>query len=142
ASEIAALRRELRDLAARNQRQIDGLQAQVRTLSSALARTRASAALAAPASNAPTRALATEPTPEAVTSHGMPMLPPEMANLPGRSVVPPYTAAGPGTPGPAPVPPGAAMSSGGNRVRLSLSGQVDRARLWGNDGHTSNLRNL
>ena len=144
ASEIAALRRELRDLAARNQRQIDGLQAQMRALSSALAKrppleTKA-AALPPPEPRA--SALKVEPKPETVTPSGMPMLPPEMANLPGRSVVSPYTASGPGTPGPAPVTAAAAMSSGGNRVRLSLSGQVDRALLWGDDGHSSNLRNV
>jgi len=72
----------------------------------------------------------------------MPMLPPEMSNLPGRSVTSPYTAAGPGAPGASSVSPAAAVASGGNRVMLSLSGQVDRALLWGDDGHSSNLRNV
>src|SRR6266849_6838026 len=135
ASEIAALRREMRDLATRNQQQIDGLQAQVRALSAALAKTRPAAATAT--------ALPTAPRPGAdVPRPRMPMLPPEMTNLPGRSVTSPYTAAGPGAPGASSVTPAAAVASGGNRVLLSLSGQVDRALLWGDDGHNSNLRNV
>ena len=146
-SEIAALRRELRNLAASNQRQINGLQAQVRALSSALAKSRAEPATGlrvaeTPAPSAPPSALPVEPRPEGVPRARMPMLPPEMANLPGRSVLSPYTAAGSGAPGPSPVTPAAAMSSGGNRVMLSLSGQVDRALLYGDDGHSSNLRNV
>ncbi len=137
ASEIAALRREMRDLATRNQQQIDGLQAQVRALSAELAKTRPVSGAAAAA------ALPIEPRPGAeVPRARMPMLPPEMSNLPGRSVTSPYTAAGPGAPGPASVTPAAAMSAGGNRVMLSLSGQVDRALLYGDDGHSSNLRNV
>src|SRR6266849_7774346 len=136
ASEIAALRREMRDLAIRSQQQIDGLQAQVRALSAELAKTRPAPA----AATATARPIA--PRPEGLPRPRMPMLPPEMSNLPGRSVASPYTAAGPGTPGPSPVTPAAALASGGNRVMLSLSGQVDRALLWGNDGHNSNLRQV
>ncbi len=137
ASEIAALRREMRDLATRNQQQIDGLQAQVRALSAELAKTRPVSGAAAAA------ALPTAPRPGAeVPRARMPMLPPEMSNLPGRSVTSPYTAAGPGAPGASSVTPAAAVASGGNRVMLSLSGQVDRALLWGDDGHNSNLRNV
>src|SRR5258708_4150858 len=147
ASQIPALRRELRNLAASNQRQINGLQAQVRALSSALAKSRAEPATGlrvaeTPAPSAPPSALPVEPRPEGVPRARMPMLPPEMANLPGRSVLSPYTAAGSGAPGPSPVTPAAAMSSGGNRVMLSLSGQVDRALLYGDDGHSSNLRQV
>lgn len=162
-SEIAALRREMRDLAARNQQQIDALQRQVRALSSALAKRRGvpatAAASGAPAArpgpgpaaprvaetSAPTRPgpLPIEPAPNVpLLKPGMPMLSPAMTNLPGRSVTPPYTAGGPGAPGPMAVTPAAAMSSGGNRVRLSVSGQVDRALLYGNDGHNSNVRNV
>jgi hypothetical protein len=157
ADEIGALRRELRALAAKDQQQIDALQRRVQALSAALAKSRtppptASATPRAaippvatlpiepkPGANVP---LPIEPKPESVSPSGMPMLPPQMLNLPGRSVVPPYTAGGPGLPGPAPVTPAAAMSSGGNRVRLSLSGQVDRALLYGNDGLSSNLRQV
>src|SRR6266851_5863419 len=90
ASEIAVLRRELRNLAVSNQRQINGLQAQVRALSSALAKSRAEPATGlrvaeTPAPSAPLRALPIEPRPGAeVPRARMPMLPPEMSNLPGR----------------------------------------------------------
>jgi hypothetical protein len=40
------------------------------------------------------------------------------------------------------VTPAAAITSGGSRVALSLSGQVNRALLYGNDGHNSNLRQV
>jgi hypothetical protein len=164
ASEIAALRRELKELATKNQQQIDALQRQVHELSTALGKSRATSASApAPAASReakprpgspqatetmpPTAAvtgLAVEPKagPEVEAMTQMPRLPPSMFNLPGRSVVPPYTGAGPGTPGASPDTPAAPVSSGGNRVTLTLSGQVDRALLYGNDGHNSNLRQV
>ncbi len=46
------------------------------------------------------------------------------------------------TPGSVPPTPAAPVSSGGDRVKLSISGQVDRALLYGNDGKASNLRNV
>jgi hypothetical protein len=155
AGEIAALRRELGVLAVRQQQQIDALQRQVRALSAELARhraepTSAAAVRFAPAPAAPRVAetrprsgLPTAPKPEEVAPVAqMPMLPPQMYNLPGRSVVPPYTGAGPGEIGPAPVTPAAPLTSGGNKVMLSLSGQVNRALLWGDDGVASNLRQV
>jgi hypothetical protein len=187
-SEIAALRRELGVLAAKNQQQIDTLQQQVRKLSAELARSRRGRATAAapgvaepaeprvaetppsvaagthpaepkPGASVPPgpagRGAAETPPPVAAGTHPAepipgayvpapeaPRLPPEMANLPGRSVAAPYTAAGPGAPGPIPVTPAAPTTSGGNRVMLSLSGQIDRALLWGNDGIASNLRQV
>ena len=56
ASEIAALRRELKDLATRNQHQIDTLQHQVRELSAELAKTRRGRATAAAAPAGPVAA--------------------------------------------------------------------------------------
>lgn len=153
ASEIAALRQELKALAARNQQQIDTLQRQVRDLNAELARRRgAPPAGPAVAAAAPPRAAAApgvaaslpeEPRPmEFAPVTAAPMLPPQMQNLPGRSVTPPYTATGPGTPGPYVVTPAAAVSSGGSRVALGLSGQVDRALLYGFDGVNSKLRQV
>jgi hypothetical protein len=174
ASEIAALRRELGALAARNQQQIDALQHQVRELSAELAKSRRGRATAAaspalpiepkPGAGVPetaetrsaeTRTAETPPSGAPMTHPAepkpgafvapvpqAPQLPPEMSNLPGRSVAAPYTAAGPGAPGPIPVTPAAPTTSGGNRVMLSLSGQIDRALLWGNDGIASNLRQV
>src|SRR5258707_4150973 len=102
ASEIAALRQELKALATRNQQQIDSLQHQVRELSAALRKSRttnATAAVVAPAAEpraesasprvaetTPPTAMAgrlpVEPRPESVSPSGMPMLPPQMLNLP------------------------------------------------------------
>src|SRR5438067_11455783 len=63
-------------------------------------------------------------------------------NLPGRSVGPPNTASGVGTPG-APQPePAAPISSARDRIKVSLSGQVDRALLYGDDGKSNALRNV
>ena len=54
-------------------------------------------------------------------------------NLPGRSVGPPNTASGVGTPG-APQPePASPISSARDTIKVSLSGQVDRALLYGDD---------
>src|SRR5580704_6635651 len=187
ASEIAALRRELGALAARNQQQIDALQHQVRDLSAELAKSRRGRATATAATHPaepkpgaeaaetpPSTAAAThpaepkpgagpgapattvappgtmagvhpaEPKPgaEFIPPVAEPRLPPEMFNLPGRSVLPPYTATGPGAPGAAPVTPAAPLTSGGNRVTLSLSGQIDRALLYGDDGVNSKLRQV
>src|SRR3981081_119881 len=63
-------------------------------------------------------------------------------NLPGRSVGPPNTASGVGTPG-APQPePAAPISSARDRIKVSLSGQIDRALLYGDDGKSNALRNV
>ena len=63
-------------------------------------------------------------------------------NLPGRTVGPPTTATGVGTPG-APQPVAAApISSGGDKIKVSFSGQVDRAEIYGNDGISNNFRNV
>ena len=63
-------------------------------------------------------------------------------NLPGRSAVQPYTAANVGTPGDIAPIPAAPMAAGADRVRLTLSGQVDRMLLYGNDGRNSAVRNV
>jgi hypothetical protein len=63
-------------------------------------------------------------------------------NLPGRSVGPPGTASGVGTPG-APMPePAAPISSARDTIKVSLSGQVDRALLRGDDGKSNAIRNV
>jgi len=63
-------------------------------------------------------------------------------NLPGRSAVQPYTAANAASPGGVAPIPAAPVSAGGDRVRLSLSGQVNRMLLYGNDGQASAVRNV
>ena len=63
-------------------------------------------------------------------------------NLPGRSAVAPYTLPTAATPGSVPPVAAAPVSSGGDRVKLSVSGQIDRAVIYGNDGKASNVRNV
>jgi hypothetical protein len=71
-------------------------------------------------------------------------------NVPGRSGYPPESSNGaPGYPYPAaPTTPyfGAVatnpVGSGNSRVRLSLSGQIDRTEVYGNDGKAAEFRNL
>jgi predicted porin len=63
-------------------------------------------------------------------------------NLPGRSVGPPNTASGIGTPGAPPPEPAAPISSARDKIKVSLSGQVDRALLYGSDGKSNAIRNV
>ncbi|GGF26997.1 hypothetical protein GCM10011611_36260 [Aliidongia dinghuensis] len=63
-------------------------------------------------------------------------------NLPGISVVPPYTLLAPGPPDAVPKVAAAPVSSGGDRLKLSVSGQVDRMEIYGNDGRSSTVRNV
>jgi len=89
ASEIAALRRELKDLAVRNQHQIDTLQHQVRELSAELAKTRRGRATAAAAPAGPVAAA--EPKPGAFVQEA-----PPPAGQPSAAAAKPPVAAGVG----------------------------------------------
>src|SRR6266404_1671447 len=91
ASEIAALRRELKDLAVRNQHQIDTLQHQVRELSAELAKTRRGRATAAAAPAGPVAAA--EPKPGAFVQEA-----PPPAGQPSAAAAKPPVAAGPREP--------------------------------------------
>jgi len=126
--QLDEMTRQLQDAQQRNQRDVSTLNDRIETLQQQLGR---QAGLTVVESGKP-------PPPDArdvvVTQ--------QPGNLPGRSVAPPYTAAGPATPGSVPPTPAAPVSSGGDRVKLSISGQVDRALLYGNDGKASNLRNV
>ena len=66
-------------------------------------------------------------------------------NLPGRSIGPPNTAIGAtgvGPPGAPPAVAAAPVAAGADKVRISLSGQINRAIIYGNDGKSSNFRNV
>lgn len=63
-------------------------------------------------------------------------------NLPGRSVMPPYTVPELSRTGSTPPTPAAPVSSAGDRIRLSVSGQINRMELYGNDGRNSAVRNV
>jgi len=134
--DIAALQRELKELTRKNQEQIEALKRQLRDLSAHLAERRAAPRPAAVASIKPKSA------PFASPLAATPRLPPKLYNLPGRSTLAPYTETGSGPPGAAPVKPAAPVTSGGNRVTLSLSGQINRALLYGNDGDASKVRQV
>jgi hypothetical protein len=109
----------------RSQQQIQALQKQVNDLAQKLQQVPLVAAPGVPAPDATSVVVTQQP-----------------GNLPGRSVGPPNTATGVGAPG-APQPVAAApISSGADKLRVSLSGQVDRALLYGNDGRSSALRNV
>jgi predicted porin len=63
-------------------------------------------------------------------------------NMDAVSTIAPYTAAGPGAPDNVPKLPAAVVSSGADRVKVSISGQVDRAEIYGNDGRSATTRNV
>ena len=63
-------------------------------------------------------------------------------NLPGRSTFPGYTTAVPASPGFTQVVPAAPIASGGDKIRLTISGQINRMALFGSDGRTSAVRNV
>jgi hypothetical protein len=128
-AELQALRRELKELAAKDQQQIQALQRQLQALTRkhAVAPTPA-VALAAPSPAPP-------PPPPGTVATFLP------GNLPGRSTMPPYTGMGV-PPLPSTTVPAEPVSSGGNKLMLSISGQVNRALLWGYDGLASKLHQV
>src|ERR1700676_5025901 len=122
ADRVEALLLQLRQQLEQDQRQIQGLTRQVDELSKRVAQTPVIPAPGVPDSAARNVVVMQQP-----------------GNLPGRTVGPPNTAGGVGPPGaPAPVA-SAPISSGTDKIRVSLSGQVDRAILYGNDGKSSNF---
>ena len=126
--QLNELTRQLQDAQQRNQRDVGALNEQIQLLQQRLER-QATLTVGPPAK---------VPPPDARNV----VVTQQPGNLPGRSILPPYTAAGAATPGAVPPTPAAPVSSGSDRVRLSISGQVDRAVLYGNDGKASNLRNV
>jgi hypothetical protein len=125
ADRVEALLLQLRQQLEQDQRQIQGLTRRVDELSKRVAQTPVIPPRGVP-----------DPAARDVIVMQQP------GNLPGRTVGPPNTAGGVGPPGaPQPVP-AAPISSGADKIRVSLSGQVDRAILYGNDGKSSNFRNV
>ena len=125
AENVTTLLRELGVRLDRDQAEIDGLKRQVDELQKQLGQNAAALPRGVPALTARNVVVTQQP-----------------GNLPGRSVGPPNTAAGVGTPG-APQPEAAApISSARDTIKVSLSGQVDRALLYGNDGRSNAIRNV
>lgn len=121
----AALLKQMRAQLQQSRQQIQALQKQVDLLATKLQQAPVAAAPGVPSPDARSVIVTQQP-----------------GNLPGRSVGPPNTATGVGAPG-GPQPVAAApISSGADKVRVSLSGQVDRALLYGNDGKSSAIRNV
>ena len=125
-AQLKALAKQLQIVQQQNDQQIQALTKQVQALQAQL-----QAAKAAPAA-APATTVAQQGT----------VLTKNPGNLDGLSTVPPYTVATPGAPDNVPKPPAAAISSGADRVKVSVSGQIDRMEIYGNDGRNSNVRNV
>ena len=138
-AQLNALTQQLKALAAQNAAQSD----QVKALSTQVQQLQA-AQSAAPALTITPKGKkpAYEDSNVAVTQ--------QPGNVPGRSGYAPESANGaPGYPYPAaPTSPGFGtvptnpVGAGNSAVRLSLSGQVDRMEVYGNDGKASEFRNL
>ncbi len=141
-AQLNALTQQLKALAAQNAAQ----SAEVKTLSDQVQKLQAGTAAAVPALpltiTAPGKKPAFEDSNVAVTQ--------QPGNVPGRSGYAPYAANGaPGYPYPAaPTTPGFGtvgtnpVGAGNSAVRLSLSGQVNRMEVYGDDGKSSEIRSL
>lgn len=125
-AQLKALAQQLQIVQQQNNQQIQALTRQVQALQAQLQA--AKVAQAAPA-------------PEATVAKGTPLTK-NPGNLDATSTLPPYTAAGPGAPDNIPKLPAAAISSGADRVKVSVSGQVDRMEIFGDDGRNSTVRNV
>jgi hypothetical protein len=126
-AQLKALAQQLQIVQQQNDQKIQALTKQVQDLQAQLAATKT-----APA-----------PVPTGVT---MPqqgtVLTKNPGNLEGMVQVPPGTIPGVATPDTFPKTTAAAVSSGGDRVKLSISGQINRMEAYGNDGKSSAVRNV
>jgi predicted porin len=126
-AQLKALAKQLQIVQQQNDQQIQALTKQVQALQAQL-----QAAKAAPAATVAQQGTVQQGT----------VLTKNPGNLDGLSTVPPYTVPAPGQPDNIPKTPAAAVSSGADRVKVSVSGQVDRMEIYGNDGRNSNVRNV
>jgi hypothetical protein len=136
---------ELHDLRELVRQQAAAMQAMQHRLDQIEARQRGQAATPPPAhaaSAAPAELTVTPPGHVPGRTDRNVVVTQQPGNLPGRTSVQPYTGAGMATPGSTTPVAAAPVSSGGDKVRLSISGQVDRMLLFGNDSKTSNVRNV
>lgn len=122
-AQLKALAQQLQIIQQQSNRQIQALSQQVQALQAQLQAAKASQAQAA------------------IPPQGT-VLTKNPGNLEGIAQVPPYTAAGVATPDTVPKSTAAAVSSGADRVKVSVSGQIDRMELYGNDGRASSVRNV
>lgn len=127
-AQLKALAKQLQIVQQQNDQQIKALTQQVKALQAQLAATQGSPAATAVGGIVP--------PPKGVIVTKNP------GNMDAVSTIAPYTAAGPGAPDNMPKIPAAVVSSGADRVKVSISGQVDREEIYGNDGHNSSTRNV
>jgi predicted porin len=127
-AQLKALAKQLQVVQQQNDQQIQALTKQVQALQAQLAATQGSRAAALVGGINP------PPNGTVVTKNP--------GNMDAVSTIAPYTAAGPGAPDAMPKTTAAVVSSGSDRVKLSISGQVDRMEIYGNDGRNSSTRNV
>jgi predicted porin len=127
-AQLKALAKQLQVVQQQNNQQIQALTQQVQQLQAQLAATQGSSAA--------TLVGGVNPPPKGTVVTKNP------GNMDAVSTIAPYTAAGPGAPDGVPKTNATVVSSGSDRVKISISGQVDRAEIYGNDGHTSTTRNV
>jgi predicted porin len=139
-AQLKALAKQLQIVQQQNDKQIKSLTQQVQALQAQLAATKNKPAVAA-ATPAPATAAVTLAATDATPQKNI-VLTKNPGNLDGMSTVPPDTAVGIGTPDSVAKTPAAAVSSGADRVKVSISGQVDRMEIYGNDGRSSSVRNV
>ena len=125
ADTVSSTLEQMRDQLQQDQLRIDALKQEIEQLEKRVAQAPTAPPRGAPASDT-TDILVTQ----------------QPGNLPGRSIGPPGTSAGVGTPGSPPVVVASPVSSAADKVKVSLSGQVDRALLYGDDGKSNALRNV
>ena len=138
-AQLNALTQQLKALAAQNAAQSD----QVKALSAQVQQLQAAQSATLPLTVTPKgKKPAYEDSDVVVTQ--------QPGNVPGRSGLAPYAANGaPGYPYPAaPTTPGFGtvgtnpVGAGNSAVRLSLSGQIDRMEVYGNDGKSAEIRSV
>jgi hypothetical protein len=125
ADRIEALLQQMSQQLKEDQRQIRALTRQVDELSKRVGQMPAAVAPGVPAPEARNVVVTQQP-----------------GNLPGRSIGPPNTTTGVGAPGAPPAVAAAPVAAGSDKIRISLSGQVNRAIIYGSDGKSSNFRNV
>lgn len=127
-AQLKALAQQLQIVQQQNNQQIQALTLQVQQLQAQLAATQGSPAATVVGGVVP------PPKGTIVTKNP--------GNMDAISTIAPYTAAGPGAPDNMPKTPAAVVASGADRVKVSISGQVDRMEIYGNDGRSSSTRNV
>ncbi len=132
-AQLKALAKQLQIVQQQSNQQIQALTQQVQALQ---------AQLQVSKNAPPTKTAEAAPPAGAIIPSTGTVLTKNPGNLEGMQQVPPGTIPGVATPDTFPKTAAAAVSSGGDRVKLSISGQIDRMEIYGNDGKASAVRNV